>query len=116
MTNDEYMMLVAAMHSPMNVAQSPWLSYMKIRACHEIGSYSPQFMMSRDCYIEERGPNHASWPECMPEWGWSASRVCATPPVYASCTLGSRVMVYNLWSISTTATYISSSFPVRNLT
>jgi len=34
MTNDEYMMLVAAMHSPMNVAQSPWLSYMKIRACH----------------------------------------------------------------------------------
>ena len=83
MTNDEYMMLVAAMHSPMNVAQSPWLSYMKIRACHEIGSYSPQFMMSRDCYIEERGPNHASWPECMPEWGWSACRVCATPPVYA---------------------------------
>ena len=92
MTNDEYMMLVAAMNSPMNIAQSPWLSYMKIRACHEIGSYSPQYMMSRDCYIEDRGPNRASWPECMPN---------GVGPRVASvrrrrCTLGSRVVAVGL--------------------
>jgi hypothetical protein len=76
MTNDEYMMLVAAMHSPMNVAQSPWLSYMKIRACHEIGSYSPQYMMSRECYIEDRGPNRARNPNACPMGLVRVSRLC----------------------------------------